>query len=268
MEKMKDLKDLLIHEIEDLYSAEEQIIEALPKMIEKAENRKLVSALKDHLKVTEQQKTRLDEVKQILNTESEADESQEGSKKGFFGSFFGGNSSGKQVCKGMQGLIEEGEKVMGEDMSPNVMDAAIIACAQKIEHYEICGYGTARAYARELNLGDVAERLEETLDEEYEADDLLTDLAVGGLNEEAEVGSTRRSGSRSGKSASSSTSKGKQSSAAKKSATSKKPASKSSKASKSSLRTNKSAKPGTGRGKSASAGKKSTASRSTKSRGR
>ena len=268
MEKMKDLKDLLIHEIEDLYSAEEQIIEALPKMIKKAENRKLVSALKDHLKVTEQQKARLDKVKQMLNTEPEGEESQEGSKKGFFGSFFGGNSSGKQVCKGMQGLIEEGEKVMGEDMSPNVLDAAIIACAQKIEHYEICGYGTARAYARELNLGDVAERLEETLDEEYEADDLLTDLAVGGLNEEAEVGSVRRTGSRSGRSASRSTSKGKQSSAAKKSAPAKKTASKSSNASKSSLRTNKSAKSSSGRGKSTSTGKKSSGSRSSKSRGR
>ncbi|MGZ5133781.1 MAG: YciE/YciF ferroxidase family protein, partial [Flavitalea sp.] len=110
MEKMKDLKDLLIHEIEDLYSAEEQIIEALPKMIEKADDRKLVSALKDHLKVTEQQKARLDEVKQILNPDQEGEGSQEeGSKKGFFGSFFGGQFSGKQVCKGMQGLIEEGQ---------------------------------------------------------------------------------------------------------------------------------------------------------------
>jgi ferritin-like metal-binding protein YciE len=269
MEKMKDLKDLLLHEIEDLYSAEEQIIEALPLMIEKAENRKLVSALKDHLKVTEQQKARLDEVKQILNADSDSEEYEEGSKKGFFGGFFGPQSSGKQVCRGMQGLIEEGQKVMGEDMSPNVLDAAIIASAQKIEHYEICGYGTARAYARELNLGDVAERLEETLDEEYEADDLLTDLAVGGLNEEAEVGSVRRTGSRSGRAASRSASRGKQSSGAKKSAPAKKTASKSSSASKSSLRTNKSAKSGTGRGKSTSGSKgKSSGSRNSKSRGR
>ena len=229
MEKMKDLKDLLIHEVQDLYSAEEQIIEALPLMIEKAKDAKLVKALKDHLKVTEKQKVRLDEVKQLLNTD-EDDQSDEGSKKGFFGGFFGGRSS-KQVCLGMQGLIEEGKKVIGEDMSPEVLDAAIIACAQKIEHYEICGYGTARAYARELNLGKVAERLEETLDEEYEADDLLTDLAVGGLNEDAEIGSIRRTGSRSGRSGATATS------------TKKKPAKKSSsagKASKRSLRTNKS----------------------------
>ena len=230
MEKMKDLKDLLIHEVQDLYSAEEQIIEALPLMIEKAKDAKLVKALRDHLKVTEKQKVRLDEVKQLLNTD-EDDQSDEGSKKGFFGGFFGGRS-GKQVCLGMQGLIEEGKKVIGEDMSPEVLDAAIIACAQKIEHYEICGYGTARAYARELNLGKVAERLEETLDEEYEADDLLTDLAVGGLNEDAEIGSIRRTGSRSGRSGSTATSTGK-----------KKPAKKSSsngKTSKRSLRTNKS----------------------------
>src|SRR5215213_3670931 len=86
----------------------------------------------------------------------------------------------------MEGIIREGEKILGEPMEPQVVDAAIIACAQKIEHYEICGYGTARAYARELNLGDVAELLEQTLNEEYEADDLLTDLAVGRLNEKAQ----------------------------------------------------------------------------------
>src|SRR5215213_11090099 len=97
----------------------------------------------------------------------------------------------------MEGIIREGKKILDEQMEPNVVDAAIIACAQKIEHYEICGYGTARAYARELNLGEVAELLEETLNEEYEADDLLTDLAVGGLNEKAESasgGRRRRSG--------------------------------------------------------------------------
>ena len=230
MEKMKDLKDLLIHEVQDLYSAEEQIIEALPLMIEKAKDSKLVKALKDHLKVTEKQKARLDEVRQLLNTD-EDDQSEEGSKKGFFGGFFGGRSS-KQVCLGMQGLIQEGEKVLGEDMSPEVLDAAIIACAQKIEHYEICGYGTARAYARELNLGKVAERLEETLDEEYEADDLLTDLAVGGLNEDAEIGSIRRTGSRSGRNGSSAKAPGKQKPAKK--------ASSKSTTSKRSLRTNKS----------------------------
>lgn len=180
MEKMINLRDLLVHEVHDLYSAEEQIIGALPKMIEKAGNNQLKKALQDHLKVTEKQKDRLDEVKRLLLTE---EENEKGNGRGLFGLFGGG----AHKCKGTQGLIEEGEKIMSEDMTPEVLDAAIIASAQKIEHYEICGYGTARAYARELNLGDVAELLEETLNEEYEADDLLTDLAVGRLNEEAQM---------------------------------------------------------------------------------
>lgn len=257
---MKDLKDLLIHEIQDLYSAEEQIIEALPLMIKKAKDAKLVKALKDHLKVTEQQKARLDEVKQLLTGESE-EQSEKAAQKGFFGGFFGTQSS-KQVCLGMQGLIEEGQKVMGEDMNPKVLDAAIIACAQKIEHYEICGYGTARAYARELKLGDVAERLEETLDEEYEADDLLTDLAVGGLNEDAEMGSLRRTGSRSGRSNSNSKSTSTQKSASTKKGTSR------AGASKSSLRTNKSASTKSRAKSSGSSKGKSGSSKSTKSRGK
>jgi ferritin-like metal-binding protein YciE len=184
MEKMINLRDLLVHEIQDLYSAEEQIIEALPSMIEKANNKSLKKALQDHLNVTKKQKDRLDQVKQLL-TEGSEEESSEGKKKGFFSRMFGG---GSHKCRGTEGLIDEGEKVMAEDMTPEVLDAAIIASAQKIEHYEICGYGTARAYARELNLGEVAELLEETLNEEYQADDLLTDLAVGRLNEKAEKG--------------------------------------------------------------------------------
>lgn len=182
MEKMNDLRDLLKHEVLDLYSAEEQIIAAMPMMIGKATNSRLRQALEEHLRVTEAQRDRLERVKGHLMGAEEAKES--GKKKGLLGLF-----GGSQKCKGMQGLIEEGQKVMGEKMSPEVMDAAIIACAQKIEHYEICGYGTARAFARELNLGEVAELLEETLDEEYEADDLLTGLAVGSINQKAESGS-------------------------------------------------------------------------------
>jgi ferritin-like metal-binding protein YciE len=191
MEKMIDLKDLLKHEVLDLYSAEEQIIAAMPAMIEKAQDGRLKKSLQEHLKVTEKQKARLDKVKNLLS-ENGSNESN-GNGRGFFSSLFGG-SGGNQKCKGMEGLISEGEKVMAEDMTPEVLDAAIIASAQKIEHYEICGYGTARAYARQLNLGQVAELLEETLDEEYEADDRLTDLAVGGLNEEAEEAEEEESG--------------------------------------------------------------------------
>src|SRR5215211_5645431 len=116
MEKMINLRDLLVHEVQDLYSAEEQIIAALPKMIEKANNRELKKALQDHLKVTEEQKNRLDEVKKRLLSEEESN--NEGKGKGLFGLF-----GGAQKCKGTQGLIEEGEKIMGENMTPEVLDA-------------------------------------------------------------------------------------------------------------------------------------------------
>ena len=175
MDKMNQLKDLLKHEITDLYSAEEQIIAALPAMIEKAKDRKLKKALQDHLKVTETQKQRLDDLMPMLD--------EDPPRKAFLSSLFG-----SKKCKGMQGLINEGEKVMGEEMDPDVMDAAIVGCVQKIEHYEICGYGTARAYAEELGLNEVEKGLKMTLDEEYEADDLLTELAVGRLNKEATPG--------------------------------------------------------------------------------
>jgi ferritin-like metal-binding protein YciE len=181
MATLLTLHHLLLHEIEDLYSAEEQIIDALPAMIEKATDRELKKALTDHLKVTKDQKKRLDEVKELLQPEDGETEEQ----KGFFERIFGGNKK----CKGTEGLIKEGEKMMKEDMDPKVMDAAIIAAAQKIEHYEISGYGTARAYAAELGLQQVARLLETTLNEEYYADDSLTSLAMSKVNLEAERGS-------------------------------------------------------------------------------
>jgi len=183
MEKMNDLKDLLKHEILDLYSAEEQIIEALPLMIEKAQNKDLKGALNNHLKITEEQKKRLDKIKQLVTDEKKPE--QEDEKKGFFSRLFSG-TEGKQKCRGMEGLIDEGQKIMAEDISPEALDAAIIGCAQKIEHYEISGYGTAKAYAKELQLKDVEKPLDETLAEEYEADKRLTELAVGRLNTQAE----------------------------------------------------------------------------------
>jgi len=191
MENMNQLRDLLRHEINDLYSAEEQIIEALPDMIEKAKDASLKKTLREHLKVTEQQKVRLDEVRAKLDEAKGEDSEKE--NKGFLAGLFG---KGNKECKGMKGLITEGNKVMDEDMTSDVRDAAIIACAQKIEHYEICGYGTARAYAQELNLDEVEQLLRQTLDEEYEADDLLTNLAVGRLNKEA-MGPLRRRSTRS-----------------------------------------------------------------------
>lgn len=178
MEKLTDLKHLLQHEVEDLISAEDQILAALPKMIDKASDGALKNALSEHLKVTEGQRARLDTVQQLLVQ----GEDPTGEKKGLLARLFTTNHR----CKGTQGIIEEGEKLMKEDMDANVMDAAIIACAQKIEHYEICGYGTARAFAEELGMREVEGLLRQTLDEEYAADTKLTHLAVGRLNKEAE----------------------------------------------------------------------------------
>lgn len=178
MEKIIDLQDLLKHEILDLYSAEEQIIDALPKMIDKATDASLKEALSSHLEVTIEHKERLDALKDILMDEGREDDN------GFFSNLFGG--SNEVTCKGTEGLIKEAEKMMGEDMTWEAMDAAIIGAAQKVEHYEIAGYGTARAYALQLGLTDVAAKLEMTLNEEYEADDTLTSLAVEQVNIDAE----------------------------------------------------------------------------------
>lgn len=179
MEKMNDLKALLAHEVRDLMSVEDQIIEAMPGMIEKAQNSDLKKALEQHLSVTEKQRTRLDEVQKIVSGEAKEE------NKGFLSDLFGAITGGEK-CKGMEGIISEGEKIMGADMDVDVKDAAVIACAQKIEHYEICGYGTARAYAMQLGLTEAEKLLRQTLDEEYVADDLLTKLAYSGINEDAE----------------------------------------------------------------------------------
>src|SRR5688572_8132608 len=128
MEDMNHLRDLLRYDVRNLYSAEEQIIEAMPAMIEKASNSTLRSALEEHLRVTERQRDRLDQVRQLLG---ESDDANEG---GIFAGLFG---SGVK-SKGMAGLIDEGQKVMGVDMHPNVMDAAIIFFFKQKTAYEIC----------------------------------------------------------------------------------------------------------------------------------
>ncbi|HZF63427.1 MAG TPA: ferritin-like domain-containing protein [Chitinophagaceae bacterium] len=185
MATLVNLRNLLEHEIEDLYSAEEQIIEALPKMAEAAGDRELKRTLKEHLRITKEQKKRLDQVKKILNKGSQ----EEGeNKEGFFQRMFG---SGGTKCKGMEGLIKEGDKILSEDMEPSVKNAAIIAASQKIEHYEISGYGTARAYAKELGLREVERLLAATLKEEYTADKMLNALALNKLNAKAERGAAK-----------------------------------------------------------------------------
>lgn len=184
MEKLNDLRELLKHELNDLYSAETQMIDALPDLIKSATSKQLKSALSDHLKVTQGQKTRLDKVRRLLN-----DEKVEKEQKGFFASLFS-SKEGEEHCKAMEGLIKEAHSLTDEDMTPEVMDAAIIAAAQKVEHYEISSYGTAKAYAMQLGLVEVAQLLNTTLDEEYAADDSLTVLAVGKVNLDA--GATKK----------------------------------------------------------------------------
>lgn len=179
MDNMNHLRDLLRYDVRHLISAEEQIIEAMPAMIGKATNPALKQALEQHLRVTELQRDRLRQVQQHLGmTDSNDDDNS------IFAGLFG--SSSKNL--GMDGLIEEGQKVMAVDMDPAVMDAAIIGCAQKIEHYEIACYGTARTYAAQLGLNDVAQLLEQTLEEERTSDELLTSLAVSDVNLRAEGG--------------------------------------------------------------------------------
>lgn len=188
MEQLLNLRNLLQHEIEDLYSAEEQIIEALPLMVESANSPELKKALNEHLKITREQKKRLDRIQQVLNKENK-EESEK--NKSFLSRLFGGGTK----CKGMEGLITEGQKIMAADMDPQVRDAAIIASCQKIEHYEISGYGTARAFANQLSLTEVERLLQTTLNEEYKADDLLTVLALKKVNIDAENEGGRTSSS-------------------------------------------------------------------------
>ncbi len=202
METLNHLRALLKHEVEDLISAEDQIISAMPMMIDKASDTTLKKSLQQHLKITQQQRKRLDKVQKLLSNKS----TQEDGKKGLFSRLIGTTHE----CKGMKGIITEGQKIMKEKMTPAVMDAAIIAAAQKVEHYEICGYGTAKAYARELNLTEVEQLLDQTLSEEYEADDKLTELAVRKINKEAESNKRNPDGSywsRSGGRSSSATSR-------------------------------------------------------------
>jgi ferritin-like metal-binding protein YciE len=175
MEQLLTLRELLQHEIDDLYSAEEQIIEALPKMVEAASSPQLKSALKDHLIVTRKQKNRLDQIRKLLENEPKA-------QAGLMEKIFGSNTK----CKGTEGLIKEAEHIMKQtDEDSSVKDAAIIAAAQKIEHYEISGYGTARAFAMQLGLPQVEQLLTETLNEEHEADNELNGLALFGVNVQA-----------------------------------------------------------------------------------
>jgi ferritin-like metal-binding protein YciE len=184
MDKMNDLNALLRHDIQMLYSAEEQIIAALPAMIARASHPALKEALEQHRRVTEIQRDRLDQVKQMLGA-SEEDVTR---YSGVLANLMGGTK-----CKGMEGLIDEGQKIMAENLSDEVMDAAIIGGCQKIEHFEIAAYGTVRTYAEQLGMIDVAQLLQQTLMEEHDADDRLTALATADINTRAEMATTNNS---------------------------------------------------------------------------
>ena len=161
--KIDSLDILLEEELKDIYSAEKQLLKALPKMAKSASSDELRAALEEHLTVTEGQVTRLEEVFEAL-----------------------GKTAKAKTCKAMQGLIEEATELMEEDADDAVLDAGLIAAAQKVEHYEIASYGTVRTWAKLCGEENAAELLQETLDEEREADQKLTELAENLVNPAAE----------------------------------------------------------------------------------
>ena len=161
-ESRESLEKLYVEQLRDLYSAEEQITKALPKMAQKAAHPELRRGFEEHLRQTEEHIQRLDRIFQHL-----------------------GQRGPGHKCKGMEGLLAEGEEVMTEFKDSDVLDAAMIAAAQRVEHYEIAGYGCARTYAQMLGLDEHAQLLDRTLQEEGETDHKLTDLAESVINVDA-----------------------------------------------------------------------------------
>ncbi len=151
MTRMQTMEDILIEELKDLYNAEQQIAQAIPKVIQKASARELRQALSNHLEETKGQIARLEQVENILNK----------------------RLSG-EVCEGMQGLIRECEHVLSLNGNPALIDVLITGACQRIEHYEIAGYGTARTVAEQMGYDDIADLCQATLDEESNADEELT----------------------------------------------------------------------------------------------
>jgi ferritin-like metal-binding protein YciE len=160
--EVTDLRELFIEHLKDLYSAEKQLVKALPKMAKKCTSPKLAKAFETHLKETQTQAERLERIFEHLEIPARA-----------------------RKCRGMEGLIEEGQEMMGE-AEGDVLDAGMIASAQKIEHYEIAGYGTVRTWARMLGDEWSASLLQQTLDEEGRTDRRLTELAEREINVAAE----------------------------------------------------------------------------------
>jgi len=162
MAKLNSLRELLVEELKDLYDAEHQLTRALPKMAEAAANSQLRDAFNQHLSETEGHIRRLEQAFQAL-----------------------GENASRKTCKAMKGLIEEGSEAIEENMDPEVKDAALIAAAQRVEHYEMAGYGAARTFAQTVGHRDVAELLQQNLDEEGNADKKLTQIAESRVNQQA-----------------------------------------------------------------------------------
>src|ERR1700720_4794138 len=163
--KLDSLKKLYLEELRDLYSAEMQLVKALPKMVKGASSAELKEAFEGHLEQTKEHVERLNEIFDRL------DEKPTG-----------------KTCKAMKGLIEEGSEMLREEGAESVIDAGLIGAAQRVEHYEIASYGTARTFAKLLGEEDAAELLQQTLDEEGETDKELSELAERIVNEEALTG--------------------------------------------------------------------------------
>jgi ferritin-like metal-binding protein YciE len=160
--RLDNLEDLLVLELKDLYSAEQQLIKALPQMSAAAHSEELRSAFDQHLGETRRQKDRLEQAFRIMGCQPEAD-----------------------GCEAMEGLIAEGNEIISAEGDAEVKDAALISAAQRVEHYEIAGYGCARTFALRLGRSDVADLLQQSLDEEGNADKILTHIAEGFVNQEA-----------------------------------------------------------------------------------
>lgn len=158
MKKHENIRDLFVSELQDVYNAEEQIVKALPTVIKAVECEDLREAFENHLEETKGQVERLNEIFSLIE-----------------------EKQGKKTCKAMKGLIDECSEAIDEFPKSSLRDAAIIAKAQRIEHYEIAAYGTLRTFAKQLELKEVVKLLKETLDEEGNADKSLTKIAEGGL---------------------------------------------------------------------------------------
>jgi len=160
--KLDSLRDLLIEELRDLYNAENQLVEALPKLAAAATSSELKSAFNHHLQETRQHVTRLERIFQQI-----------------------GEKSSGETCEAMKGLIKEGDVLVKAEGDPSVRDAGLVGAAQRVEHYEIAGYGTARSLARRLGENEIAETLQQTLNEEAQADKKLTSIAESQVNVQA-----------------------------------------------------------------------------------